>query len=432
MIRRATDRLLIGLILALAGAGIALFAGLPEAAVLVAPWATLVTLGLTNARLNQLVVTVGLEQDRVLLGDEVEVVTNVSGAAGSVEVTCIPSGRFFTNSASEHQLTTSPVGELLVGDRATVRSKLPATVWGTHDMGSAEIEVTEPYGLFRWSGLANNTARIRVHPTTTELRNLLTPWLVRRVSGAHLSAAAGRGVEYADIRKFGPGDSLRDINWRASARSQDLWVSERHPDRATDVVLFLDSFVESGHDVQRMVGLAIEAAVALAESHLSVTDRVGLIELGGIVRWVAPGTGKIQLQRLTDALLSTGLYANVTDRDLGMVPPRALPPRSFIVALTPLLDDRFIRSLFHLAARGHDVAVVECAAAWHAQPAVEGNKDLSESVALRIWQAEREVVRDQLAENGISVGTWRDGDQIDVVLSELTRRRSRTVRVGRR
>lgn len=432
MTRRATDRLLIGLILALAGAGIALFAGLPEAAVLVAPWATLVTLGLTNARLNQVVVTVGLEQERVLSGDEVEVVTNVSGAAGSVEVTCIPSGRFFTNSASGHQLTPSPVGELLVGDRATLRSTLPATVWGTHDMGSAEIEVTEPYGLFRWSGLAKNSARIRVHPTTTELRNLLTPWLVRRVSGAHLSTAAGRGVEYADIRKFGPGDSLRDINWRASARSQDLWVSERHPDRATDVVLFLDSFVESGHDVQRMVGLAIEAAVALAESHLSVTDRVGLIELGGIVRWVAPGTGKIQLHRLTDALLTTGLYANATDRDLGIVPPRALPPRSFIVALTPLLDDRFIRSLFHLAARGHDVAVVECAAAWHAQPAVEGNKDLSELVALRIWQAEREVVRDQLAENGISVGTWREGEHIDFVLSELTRRRSRTVRVGRR
>jgi hypothetical protein len=45
---------------------------------------------------------------------------------------------------------------------------------------------------------------------------------------------------------------------------------------------------------------------------------------------------------------------------------------------------------------------------------------------------EREVVRDRLGDHGISVGSWHEGQHIDLVLRELTRRRLRTVRLGRR
>jgi uncharacterized protein (DUF58 family) len=353
----------------------------------------------------------------------------VIGAAGSAEVTFLPRDEFWAQKSPEKAGVSEPVAEVLVADQAEVRCTLSASAWGSHDVGRAHIEVTEPYGLFRWSGIVTDMTRVRVHPTPTQLRNLLTPWLVRRVSGAHRTTALGRGVEYADTREFGPGDSLRDINWRASARSQELFVSQRHPDRATDVVLLVDSFVESGHDVQKVVGLAIEAAVALAESHLSVTDRVGLVELGGVVQWVAPGTGKLQLQRLTDALLTTRLYANATERDLATIPARALPPRSFVVALTPLLDTRFINSLFLLAGRGHDVAVVECASEW---AEVDGDyRSETSQLAARLWEAERDVVRDRLADHRISVAAWQDGEHIDLVLDQLTRQRHGAARARR-
>jgi uncharacterized protein (DUF58 family) len=430
MTRRATDRLLLASVLTLIGALVAVLIGLPEAAVLVAPWMVLLTLGLSNARLAHVAATIELTDDRVVVGDDVEVITTVTGAAGSAQVTCWPSDEFWAQKTTGNAGFPEPVADVLVADRAEVRCTLPASAWGSHDVGRAHIEVTEPYGLFRWSGIVTDSTRVRVHPTPTQLRDLLTPWLVRRVSGAHRTTALGRGVEYADTREFGPGDSLRDINWRASARSQQLFVSQRHPDRATDVILLLDSFVESGHDVQKVVGLAIEAAVALAESHLSVTDRVGLVEIGGVLRWVAPGTGKLQLQRLTDALLTTRLYANATERDLAAMAPRVLPPRSFVVALTPLLDARFISALFLLAGRGHDVAVVECASEW-AEDDADHESETSQ-LAARLWQAERDVVRDRLVDNRISVAAWHEGEHIDLVLGQLTRQRHGVTRMGRR
>lgn len=408
----------------------AVIAGLPEAPLLVAPWAVVLGFGLTNSRSAGLTAAVEVADARVVVGDNVEVEVTIAGAAGSGSVTCLPSDTFWDPKSKGELRHATRVADVLVRQQMALSYSLPAMVWGTHDVGRVLVEVTEPYGLFRWSGVANTAAGVRVHPTPTDLQNLLAPWLVRRVTGTHRSSSIGRGVEYADIREFGPGDSLRDINWRASARSEDLWVSQRHPDRATDVILLLDSFVESGHDVRKVVGLAIEACVALAESHLSVTDRVGLVDLGGVVRWVAPGTGQMQLQRLTDTLLQTALYANPTEKQLSVIPPRALPPRSFVVALSPLLDERFINALSLLAGRGHDVAVVECAAEWTDGAPV--NQHVASAVALRMWKAEREVIRDRLAETGVSVAIWRDGTHLDVVLHELSRRRRRAVRVSRR
>jgi uncharacterized protein (DUF58 family) len=415
---------------AVAGALVAVLAGLPEAAVLVAPWAVLLTLGLSKSGPTRTTATVAVAADRVLVDDDIEVTTSITGATGTVHVTCLPGAGFWTSGDDAARRDSAKVHDVLDGSPATIHSELPATQWGIHDVGRVRIVVTEPHGLFRREFEAGRPLPVRVHPNPTDLRNLLAPRLVRRVTGAHRSTAAGRGVEYADIRPFATGDSLRDINWRASARSQELWVSQRHPDQATDVILLLDSFVESGHDVRTVFGLAIEAAVALAESHLAVTDRVGLFELGGVVRWVSPGTGQIQLQRMVDTLLATGLYSNVADRDLRGLMTRVLPPRSFVVALTPLLDDRFIDALFSLGGHGHDVAVIECASAWPKAGGHEASE--SRQLALRLWQADRQVVRDRLAERGIALAGWRRGGHLDLTLDELTRQRQRAGRVRHR
>jgi len=426
--RRANDRLVVAAATTAAGALVAVLGGVTEAAILAAPWAVMLLLAMSHPSARPPEATISVATDRLIVGDDVTVNTSVTFDAGAVRVSCLPERSFWPDGETARATATSRACELVVAGHATVRATLPALRWGTYDVGRVHVRMTEPFGLFRWEGVIDTPLPVRVHPTPAALHNLLAPWLVRRVTGAHPSRAVGRGVEYADMRPYSPGDSLREINWRASARSTRLWVSQRHPDRASDVILLLDSFVESGHDVHAVVGLAIEAAVALAESHLSVTDRVGLIELGGVVRWVSPGTGSFQLQRLTDALLATGLYANVAARPLHVIPPRALPPRSFVVALTPLLDDRFIEALLVLAGRGHDVAVIEC----HADPANSHPADETGGLARRFWEATRQVVRDRLAEHGIAVAGWRPGGHLSLTLDALTIRRRHSLRVGRR
>ena len=425
MTHNATDRLTVAVALSLIGALVAVLAGMPEVALFVAPWLVLCALGMTRGQRIDVRTLVTCEQDRLLVGDPADVAVQVEVTSPAyVEVTPQP------GSAYGERLHEAPLGIIDVATPrrpAEIRFEIEANEWGTLDVGPMKFVGTTPYGLFKMEGSLVNSQLIRVHPTPQQLRELLTPTMVRRVSGTHRSRESAQGIEYADLREFGPGDSVRDINWRASARSPDLWVSQRHPDRATDVLLLVDSFVESGHNVSKVFGMVVEAAVAMAESHLGATDRVGLIEFGGLVRWVTPGTGRVQLQRLTDALLATGLYANAADKTLPVLPPKALPPRSFIVAFSPLLDQRFVDAVFTARQRGHDVAVVECAPFW------DGDEDdVAAQLANRVWQAERAVVRDQMAEYGIAVASWDGTHHIDVTLAELARRRRRTVRMNGR
>lgn len=428
MIRHATDRLLAAVLLSAAGLIVAVLGGEPGAAVLVTPWAILLILGLANSQSDRVDLEVSVGESRLLVGDEVEVTTTVEGLSGSLMVSCVPSDGFWPDPAGDGQ-GQARLYDMLVPGRTKLPVSLRTTQWGVHDLGHVEATVTEPYGLFRQTGKVDEPRYVRVHPAPTQVQNLLPPWLVRRVTGVHSSTQVGRGVEYADIRPFASGDSLGEINWKATARSSELWVSSRHPDRATDVVLLLDSFVESGHDVRTVFGLAIEGAVALAESHLSVADRVGLVELGGTVRWLNPRAGRHQLQRITDHLLATGLHSHVADRNLALLMSRALTPRSFVVALTPLLDDRFIDALFIVAAHGHDVGVIECAAS---KPEADDGADTAHRLAERLWEMERQVIRDRLAENGVAIATWRQGDHLDLTLVELTRLRRIAVRGRRR
>ncbi len=435
MRRLAAVRLPLAVIVVVASALAAVMLGRPEAAIAATPWAALLVLGLASTTPHGLRGRAEVATDRVLVGDDVNLRVTVRAAApgwialrplGPGHADTVSSGRPAAGGADDPPPVVT--GAIEPRRSLVLHCPLPPPTWGAHDVGRVEVTLHERYGLFEQTGTLTEPVRLRVHPRPIDLRRLLAPWLVRRQSGVHESTAAARGVELADIRPFSAGDSLRDVNWRASARSNELLVTQRHPDRATDTILLLDSFVESGHDVETVVGLAVEAAVALAESHLSISDRVGLVELGGVVRWVQPGTGRLQLQRLIDALLGTRLYANSTDRDLSVLPPGALPPRSFVVALSPLLDPRFIDALMVLRAGGHDVAVVEC---FYETPEPGPlNTDVARAAAC-VFDAERSVVRSHLAERGVAIGRWRRGTHLDPVLAELLTMRRRLARLAR-
>lgn len=407
--------------------------GRPDLALLSAPWAVVLVLGVTSIGAGPPRIRVAVDQSRVVSGDEVEVVVTVESSTMATVTAepVMPAGFDLVGDdppAGDHpdlEAHRGRAGVVGPGQPATLRCLVRAGQWGNHDLGRVVVRVRHWYGLVEWAGMTTSPRLVRVHPRPRELRQLVAPRLVRGHTGAHLSGARGRGVEYADLRPFATGDSQRDISWPATARTGELWVADRHPERATEVVLLLDSFVESGHDVKAVVGMAIEAALAVAESHLARTDRIGLVELGGVVRWVTPGTGSHQLQRLTDALLDTGLYANAADRDLSMVPPRALPPRSLVVALSPLLDERFLAVLHELRRGGHDVAVIECVPGPGPRPTTTAGR-----LAARLWAAEQAMVRDQLVAHRIVVGRWFPGQDLAPVLATMGQWRAQARRAA--
>jgi uncharacterized protein (DUF58 family) len=170
----------------------------------------------------------------------------------------------------------------------------------------------------------------------------------------------------------------------------------------------------------------VRAAAALATRYLARRNRVGLVGFGGILRWLQPGLGTTQRYHLIETLLETGVEPTYSWRHVHVIPARILPANAFVLALTPLVDPRFVTALEDLRARKFDVAAIEI----DPVPLVEpGRSDVDRS-AYRLWLLEREVLRARLQALGIAVATWSDGE-LDAALEEVRtyRRYARTARV---
>ena len=394
----------------------------PELAVAAAPFALVLMTGTRLSRDPAVVAELALGAERTLEGSEVEATLTVRAALPvdrvEVLVELPPEVKVGGDAARSFRLRAR--------EERLIPLELRCTRWGSFELGRLEVRARDVLRLVTWQGTVETTRHLKAYPRPITLRRLLAPVETQAFAGSEVARVKGDGVEYADIRDFVPGDRVRSINWRASARRQGLVVNERHPERNTDVVLFIDSFVDVRGVESGVLEDAVRAAASLATRYLERRDRVGLVGFGGVLRWLQPGMGTTQHYRLIETMLETGVEPTYTWRDVNLIPARILPPASLVLALTPLVDPRFIAALEDLRGRRYDIAAVEVDPVPHVQP---GRTEI-ELYAYRLWLLEREVYRSRLERRGIGVATWREAG-LETALEEVRtfRRHSRLSRV---
>ena len=408
-------------------AALVLLAGLslgrPELVALAAPLALLVVAGLAGARDPELDATVRVDRDRALVGDQVTVSLELA-AATRVErlelLLVVPPGLGGPEGATR---VWAGAVTLAGGERRTLQVPLTCRRWGAYRLGDVHLRAHDRFRLFTWERHLAGEAGLKVFPVPDALRALVRPFETQVSTGSHVAAQRGDGIEFADLRPFLPGDRPRSINWRATARRGALMVNQRHPERATDVVLFLDSFLDVPGPAGSTLDRAVGAAASLAAAYLRQRDRVGLVSFGGFVQWLQPGSGQAALYRLLDTLMETQVFATAAWKGIRHLPPRTLPAKALIVALTPLVDERGVAALFDLLARGYDLAVVDISPL---PPATEVGGEW-ERLARRLWALERETLRHRYQRLGAAVVEWRQGMNAQHVLVEVEACRRRAV-----
>ncbi len=288
-------------------------------------------------------------------------------------------------------------------------------VWGPLGLAAAEAQYRAP-------------ATVAVYPRPAPIRYLPRPRSTQPFVGNYVSPTQGEGIEPGDIRPFAPGDQIRHVNWRATLKLGALHVTRHHQERNADVVLLLDTLSDVGPDGLTVVDAAVRGAAALAAAYLARKDRVGLIEYGGQPRWVRPGAGRAHLERLLDTLLSASVVFTYVNRDLDLVPPRILPSQALVVALSPLLDRRFVRAATDLAARGFDLLVIAVSPVPAARAAAR--RSAVADVAARLWTLERRAELDEYRRRGLTIVEWDGAGPLDAVLAVWSRRSRRRVLAG--
>jgi uncharacterized protein (DUF58 family) len=355
-----------------------------------------------------------LEEERVT----VSVTLRATRAAALVEVLAPLPARVRVVRGKHHAFFTLRAGQEVRWEfvlRCTGRQRLR--------LGGPLVRQWGPLGLAAAETRLRASHRVAVYPRVAPLRYPPRPVATQTFVGNHVSPAQGEGIEPGDIRPFAPGDQVRHVNWRATLRLGALHVTQHHRERNADIVLLLDTLSEVGPPGRTVVDLAVRAAGALAAAYLARKDRVGLIEYGGQLRWVRPGSGRAQFQRLLDSLVEASVVFTYVTRDVDLIPARILPPQALVLALSPLLDPRFVRASSDLAARGFDLVVIAVSPVGPAREAL--GRGRVADLAARLWALERRAQLAELRRCGLTIVDWDGVQPLDVVLAPLRRPRLR-------
>jgi uncharacterized protein (DUF58 family) len=352
-----------------------------------------------------------LDRERAMEGDEITATIELSstGAVGRFEVLPVLPPELSVEGDTARAVHLAP------GEEQTIELKLRCERWGVFTVGPVLFRARDTLGFRSWEGGAGEPRPLRVFPAEETLRSLVAPLETQVFAGNQVSRLRGEGIEFADLREWRTGDRLRRVNWRATALRGSLWVNEQNPERNTDVVLFLDTFAEVRAEGRSTNDRAVRAASTLAHLYLQRKDRVGVVGFGGFLSWLVPASGLRQLYAIIDALLTSQVVHSFALRGVDVLPPRTLPPKALVLAITPLLDNRTAAALLDLRARGYDLIVIEVSPLEMVAPRPGSSREL----AYRLWRLSREALRWRYEQVGVPVVTWREDEPLAVPLEEV-------------
>jgi uncharacterized protein (DUF58 family) len=396
--------------LAAAGLVAALAFGRVEPVALAAPF-VLALVAAVAGRKPQVSVRLALDRERVIEGDDVNATIQLSSAGGVDRLELlVPLPRELTADGGAARAVV-----LRAEEERTIELTLRCERWGAFTVGPVLVRARDTPGLHTWEGEAGEAQTLRVYPREETLHSLVPALETQVFAGNQVSRVRGEGIEFADLREWQPGDRVRRVNWRATALRGALWVNEQYPERNTDVVLFLDTFAEVRVGGRSTNDRAVRAAATLAHAYLQRKDRVGLVGFGGVLSWLVPESGTRQLYAIVDTLLASDIVHSFALRGVDVLPPRTLPPKALVLAITPLLDDRTAAALLDLRARGYDLIVVEVSPLELLTPDPSSPLQL----AHRLWRLSREALRWRYEQVGVPVVTWREDLPLAAPLEEV-------------
>jgi uncharacterized protein (DUF58 family) len=184
------------------------------------------------------------------------------------------------------------------GERAALTITLLPTRRGDLSTGHVSIRSFGPLGMAARQTTIAAPGLLRVLPPFHAKRHLPSKLRkLRELDGKAAVQIRGAGTEFDSLRDYVRGDDVRSIDWRATARRQDVVVRTWRPERDRRVVIVLDTSRTSATRIGEQTALdsGIEASLLLAVLAERGGDRVSLLAYDRRVRVRVSSTGKANM-----------------------------------------------------------------------------------------------------------------------------------------
>ncbi|PSQ26785.1 DUF58 domain-containing protein [Halobacteriales archaeon QS_9_67_15] len=213
-------------------------------------------------------------------GDTREVTVDVDGSGVAEIEERVPDGLATEGAATEATLPTTFTYSLTCVDR------------GRHTVGPLDVRVSDLLGLVEATYRVGSTARVLVYPPVYQVAG-------REVILRHvLDRSEVERQEFDTLREYVPGDPLRNVHWKSTAKAQDdIYVAEFADERVADDEVVVAA-TAAASTVDEMAAAAASVVVMALDAGLGVELRVP-------EQTVQMGRGEEHRRRLLGALAVT-------------------------------------------------------------------------------------------------------------------------------
>jgi uncharacterized protein (DUF58 family) len=231
-------------------------------------------------------------------------------------------------------------------------------------LGPAQARVVDPLGLHERRHEVGEADELVVLPAPSAEASLAEARASRLLSGVHKTGQGGLGSDFHALREYRQGDSLRDVNWTATARTGDdkLIVNERERESQARVTVLVDGRAVAGVGTRTANAWVMAGRVATMVADVAENQR----DLVRLVRY-GPDTGTEHRSAASDPLgldyleplLSDEPHGDVGLREAAGELQHGLEPGEPVILVSNLLaEDHLEEALVTLQAHGARLAAV--------------------------------------------------------------------------
>jgi len=307
--------------------------------------------------------------------------------------------------------STSWKGSLDSGASAFLRYSLRVGR-GLHEFSAIRARAVDPFAAVESLAELPCPGRIVAPPAPAGgARASFSAPSARAFSGFSRARRAGAGLDFAGTRQYGPGDPLRDLNWRAWALWGEEIVNLREEERALDAGLILDCRAQA-YERDEIFEAAVGAAASLAESLLDGGHRVAFLAYGSTIAWTPPGAGRVHRLRIRAAAAGAALGSHAAFERFDNLPVALFPPRSLVLLVSPLLPED-VEPLRSLVALGYSAGALRPRPGAACPPPGAAGRPPAEAAAARLARRmaglEAELTASRLLRSGVALWDWEPG-----------------------
>lgn len=241
---------------------------------------------------------------RVFAGDTVKIVADVAHRGRGRTPAVVLRDRV-EHPDGDRLVVTRAVRPLAPGERARSTWRLHLGQRGSCVLGPMRLDFTDPFGVATRTMPGAGRVRFTVLPRVTPLA---PPVLHHDAEFPSPTArAVPAGSEFASLREYVPGDDLRRVHWRSSARRDDLVIRHDEEPRRPGCVVVLDTGA-SGYGPGRFED-AVSATASIAMAAITSGQRIRVVTTAGVDS--GPGDDQAHLDLILTTLAGVAPGASV-------------------------------------------------------------------------------------------------------------------------